>query len=846
MEKKGEEGVMIKSSSSSSRKEKRKRSDIVLEQDKKRKVSPIYANPLSNYHRIEKDWNRKRKIKKEEEKEVFEPKWRFGQVDILPELEEVRDPEGGNKVEVANAPREMFDDEVQIISSTFDVQVFAHQRHECQKHAFHPENIFSTNHTTCSKCWCFVCDKPAKDCVDWWNPDRGSVADLRAHHCNAFPNLHWKVKKWLCSNPVQCLLMNLPNPVNMHGTVQERGDGQEVLYQEFQRVRGRIDRSWRLYEAGTIKVIPGKNKKEILSHDFKYVVSWFKKLFFATRMEKEEPKWISKFVILDAMTEIMISRTWRAPTHSNPEDEWDSSAENNYRRMMLSIGSRWLTCFALCHEENRLDLSKAIQRRVLHLKTLAKEPAMFNKGFSVILSLSKHGQYTQDAVEEVLRACSNLYRSVLRRKKQHLGLPNTGSNRAKWHEVVLKDSFMIPCLNAIANYNYSFCMGRDTGRQLFKRCEVLAKTCKFYEDPCVTHWKELFPSSRVRSDQENSDFLECFDFLKLSLDAKHTFSTRRAIKFKFMVKLTLCHLHIALRLEKSVSKEAFNMVNKSIGLLLEMANAQPTMQYILVSCHQMAKMLGEFFTSSGRRPIPHNAWKLGLYKMWPNLLRLLNACVKGRQIKNNLQVEEFMNLLKGSSSTLHTTYYVFEELCLMTNVLLGAAIRSLYAPIESWTRKALHRRVKSVGYWQNETVATKESYIRLKQYGKIMGISLSDIRTLLPKFKVGQLRSERDLIRSITACCRVITTDFSTNGSESYKIGLKLQEMNNRGAKICQIFPSCAHREVLQEGMRLASVNEIDVTTMPFNQIIGLVHKLKKGCRLRPLTMTWRRHSILL
>ena len=77
---------------------------------------------------------------------------------------------------------------------------------------------------TCMKCYCFICDKPASECEEWFNPERPNA--LNEHHCNAYPSKdspHWQVKKWLKLNPVQNLLVNLTNPKDSDGTTQQKG-----------------------------------------------------------------------------------------------------------------------------------------------------------------------------------------------------------------------------------------------------------------------------------------------------------------------------------------------------------------------------------------------------------------------------------------------------------------------------------------------------------------------------------------------------------------------------------------------------------------------------------------------
>ena len=112
----------------------------------------------------------------------------------------------------SNAPSEhnaLDDGEVEILSSTMERQSLPHQRNHCQTHPFNSQNLNRRNHFICKKCYCFVCDKPASECKEWFDPDRPD--DLSAHHCNAYLSktvIHWQTKRWLASNQFK-ILVNL-------------------------------------------------------------------------------------------------------------------------------------------------------------------------------------------------------------------------------------------------------------------------------------------------------------------------------------------------------------------------------------------------------------------------------------------------------------------------------------------------------------------------------------------------------------------------------------------------------------------------------------------------------------
>ena len=83
----------------------------------------------------------------------------------------------------------------------------------------------------------------------------------------------------------------------------------------------------------------------------------------------------------------MVNRSWRPPQHASPDSVWDPNAEKMLDRIMLSLGSRWLTCYAKCDVAMLPQLADKIKQRMTKLAGQAKEPLVFNRGFSVLRDL---------------------------------------------------------------------------------------------------------------------------------------------------------------------------------------------------------------------------------------------------------------------------------------------------------------------------------------------------------------------------------------------------------------------------------------------------------------------------
>lgn len=580
-----------------------KRSSNNNNNNKKKKKHKTKINLSDYYGRVKKEVQLREGPNKE-----------FGGVDQKPDVEEMTDPEKKKDVEITDPEdvEKVTEDEVEIIYSK-PAQVFPHERQYCPTHKFDVSNTIG-NRMACPKCYCFVCNKPVSQCEDWYNPDCYNP-ELR-NHCNAHlsDNNYWQVKKWFQLNPVQNILYNYITKDN-DGTIQQTKSASES-YDLFERVRLRLNRSFKLYEAGEEKIVQinGTGQK-IWFHNFKHVTTWFDKLFSATRMVKTEPNWINKFIQLDAMTEAIVTRTWRPPKDSaSSSTKWDPTAEESYGRIMLCLGSGWFTCFAKCNEENRVELSKAIQSRISHLKTVAKDPILFDNGFKTLLRISRHGQNTSEAAEDILRACTNIYRIILTRRLKFVQLPDSDKYAsAKYHAACLKDSIMLPFLDAIKNHNSTYCQQIN----ITKRCEALSRKMKFYTDPSIEKLMNMYVD-RNQITVTKDDLNDMITYMKHSLVAKYTYSTRRRLKCEKIVRYTMCFFAIAIHYTDIV-EEAVGYMDKGISMLLEEINkgniTKSMERLIFEACMELSKM----FAATNRALMK---------KTWPSIVKVLNVAKK--------------------------------------------------------------------------------------------------------------------------------------------------------------------------------------------------------------------------
>ena len=446
----------------------------------------------------------------------------FGKADDPPYVVEVRPYVEVRRPEEdkVKAPEECEgaggDDDVILVSTTHsEAAVFPHARQDCRKHLFaksseaNPRFVCRKNNEHCEKCYCYVCDLPASECEHW-----SHNKDMEPAHCNAYNKSdYWDMYRLMRKNSLFSFLAKLRND---HPTT----------YRDFKIVRDRVDRAWRLYEAGEVE-------KGVLRHKFGHVTSWFQKFFHSTRIVKDEKEWIQKFVTLDALTEVMVTRSWRPPQNVSSDSVWDKEeAEKMYDRMMLSLGSRWLTCYAKCDLEQLPRLAEIIRNRMLKLSSQAKETYNFNRGFSVLRDLASTGVKGDET--RVTKAVCNLYKSILRRIVHHVNLkPSELNARSKYTEVRLKDGIMLPFLAVLIDRNPC------PDEKFVMHAKILRCQGDFYYNLTVEAWDQW-----TAVVTETKELLSSIRFLAKTVAAPYTYSTTAKGKREELEKYVRLLAHI--------------------------------------------------------------------------------------------------------------------------------------------------------------------------------------------------------------------------------------------------------------------------------------------------------------
>ena len=301
---------------------------------------------------------------------------------------------------------------------------------------------------------------------------------LKSAHCHATINStnqtineYWKRKRLLHKNPL----------LNYFSTEQS----EEKMCSIYKKFRDLHDKAWRKYEAGE-KCDRDRTLPTLWVHRFTTVASCFGYIINLTNVSiQNDPRWLEKFVMLDALTEVTVKRSCRPPPkeHQGPYSVWFSN-EYDYNRHMTALGSRWILLFALSPPPLVSGLAQAIRERMTQLARQSIEPESFKKVFCVLRDL-----ISIDVDDRrVVRATCQLYKSIIRRKEHHLQpsyLKDAhGVEMAK--SVIQKDSIMLPFLSDIMDN------GVHVREESLLPAKLLRAQANFYHHFTVLTCKELF------------------------------------------------------------------------------------------------------------------------------------------------------------------------------------------------------------------------------------------------------------------------------------------------------------------------------------------------------------------
>jgi len=186
--------------------------------------------------------------------------------------------------------------------------------------------------------------------------------------------------------------------------------------------------------------------------------------------------------MLMAITTTMVKQSFKKPEHA--EGTWDEEAGEQYNKMMLSLGSRWLTILATCPAPDRDIFMPRLREYVRKLYAKGKHADEFNAGFGVLYKLLHIGVEGREI--SVIKSACNLLMSILGRKEKLIKLPASDPNRRqKYFEVRFRDSYMIPYLRWVITVHPC------TDEEVMKTAGALLAKTSFDHAPSLETFRAL-------------------------------------------------------------------------------------------------------------------------------------------------------------------------------------------------------------------------------------------------------------------------------------------------------------------------------------------------------------------
>ena len=207
-------------------------------------------------------------------------------------------------------------------------QRFPHARKDCRVHRF---NIFNDqkNEEHCPMCCCYVCGVPADQCPSW------------EEHCHIEDDESGKHIRLCFQNPFYRRMVSMAVKRDATSVTLPVKEDELDIYRRRSLAVYKVERGFRLYKAGERKHSGTSN--EHWYHDFKSVRVFFKEQVEATDVNcKDDKDMFLKCILLDALTETVLRRTWRGPEHFPVSVRWDRNARIGYSGLCNALMSNWL------------------------------------------------------------------------------------------------------------------------------------------------------------------------------------------------------------------------------------------------------------------------------------------------------------------------------------------------------------------------------------------------------------------------------------------------------------------------------------------------------------------------
>lgn len=213
-------------------------------------------------------------------------------------------------------------------------------------------------------CCCYVCGVPVDQCPSW------------EEHCHIEDDESGKHIRLCFQNPFYRRMVSMAVKRDATSVTLPVKEDELDIYRRRSLAVYKVERGFRLYKAGERKHSGTSN--EHWYHDFKSVRVFFKEQVEATDVNcKDDKDRFLKSILLDALTETVLRRTWRGPEHFPVSVRWDRNARLGYAGLCNALMSNWLLMrCVLCRPPDN-SMAVLLHERFQFYGEIAKEKEIF-------------------------------------------------------------------------------------------------------------------------------------------------------------------------------------------------------------------------------------------------------------------------------------------------------------------------------------------------------------------------------------------------------------------------------------------------------------------------------------
>ena len=378
-------------------------------------------------------------------------------------------------------------------------------------------------------CCCYVCGVPVDQCPSW------------EEHCHIEDDESGKHIRLCFQNPFYRRMVSMAVKRDATSVTLPVKEDELDIYRRRSLAVYKVERGFRLYKAGERKHSGTSN--EHWYHDFKSVRVFFKEQLEATDVNcKDDKDRFLKCILLDALTETVLRRTWRGPEHFPVSVRWDRNARLGYAGLCNALMSNWL--LMRCVLDN--SMAVLLHERFQFYGEIAKEKEIFANSSKDLVGLMQ-----PKVSPEGCRSAMHFVKVTLGRWDHYVKSVRTHDEIDVLGRISKENGLLYECLLQVLD-------SKLPDRSFTRKMSYLRCLANFRQQKTIEAWDAFFLGDHFAVDLREA---------KVDAMLKIFFFRESCNRFTYMVGRT------ADAMLKALTKR-FELVVHVLGQVLDMAAGQ--------------------------------------------------------------------------------------------------------------------------------------------------------------------------------------------------------------------------------------------------------------------------------